>query len=274
MPIDYSKFDSIADSDEEEPVAGTVLQQSDFAKESRVQKNTLEPTGLDDSLRIVGPSSMDAAAAGLASELERWAAPRSSSSGPISEPAPQTSDEPKRMCVKADGRRKIHTTFPDGSETVEEFDERSDVLLLRKVRRPTSLGKESEWIFEVGQPVEPTFDPHSDLLRASSSNPICVRKDTPEHFQWRIRNLPFPAQVYSVTVDHDKQEIVVRTSNKKYYKRLGLPDLTYVNQKLCDASLTWKHQHNTLIISYTKPAAVVDRERKLINDADRSAVEF
>lgn len=272
MPIDYSKFDSIDDSDEDQPAAGPALKQGNVVEESHVN-NTLEPTGLK-SLNIFGPNAMDAASAGLASELERWAAPRSSLGGNASELVSQNSDEPKRMCVKADGRRKIHTTFPDGSETVEEFDERSDVLLLRKVRRPTTLGKESEWVFEVGQPPEPTFDPHSDLLKASSSNPICVRKDTPEHFQWRIRNLPYPAQVYSVTADHDKQEIVVRTSNKKYYKRLGLPDLAYVKQKLCDSSLTWKHQHNTLIISYVKPAAVMDRERKLINDADKSAVDF
>jgi len=273
MPIDYSRFDSIDDSDEEQPPAAPALRQGNVVEESHVN-NSLEPIGLDSRLCIVGPSPMDAASAGLAIELERWAAPRSSLSGNVSEFVPQNSDEPKRMCVKADGRRKIHTTFPDGSETVEEFDERSDVLLLRKVRRPTNLGKESEWIFEVGQPPEPTFDPHSDLLRVSSSNPICVRKDTPEHFQWRIRNMPYPAQVYSVTADHDKQEIVVRTSNKKYYKRLGLPDLAYVNHTLCDSSLAWKHQHNTLIISYTKPAAAVDRERKVINDADKSALDF
>ncbi|CAE7028691.1 DPCD [Symbiodinium natans] len=124
-------------------------------------------------------------------------------------------------CVgpRSDGRKKIHTTYPDGAEMVEEYDEKTDVLLVRKVRKPTKVGKEGEWVFEVGQALEGAFDPYSDTLRASSSNPLFLRKDTPEHFQWRIRNLPYPADVYSVSVDHDKQEIVVRTSNKKYYKR-------------------------------------------------------
>ncbi|CAK0808012.1 unnamed protein product, partial [Prorocentrum cordatum] len=185
-----------------------------------------------------------------------------------------------RVCMRSDGRKKIHTTFPDGGEMVEEYDERTDVLLLRKTRRPTKLGGEGNWNFEVGQAPEPGFDPHSDLMRTSSTNPIFLRKDTPEHFQWRIRNLAYPVDVYpegyaqsqprgreprkrtrcfvmrclprsasqaapwnsdggpsglgtssgrgpagSVSVDHDKQEVVVRTSNKKYYKRIGVPDL-------------------------------------------------
>merc|ERR1719401_764095 len=98
---------------------------------------------------------------------------------------PKKPGEPQRICMKSDGRKKIHTTFPDGSEMVEEFDERTDVLLVRKVRKAATLGsKEPEWIFEVGQAPEAAFDPHADLLRASASNPIFLRKDTPEHFQW------------------------------------------------------------------------------------------
>merc|ERR1712113_186769 len=158
-------------------------------------------------------------------------------------------------------------------EMVEEFDERTDVLMLRKVRKAQVLAnKEPEWVFEVGQPPEPAFDPHSDLLRASSSNPIFMRKDTPEHFQWRIRNLPYPTGVYSITVDHEKQEIVVRTSNKKYYKRIAVPDLQRLSLELTDELLTWKHQHNTLIISYPRPLEVIKQEQKLLREAEKSAL--
>merc|ERR1719456_404838 len=155
-------------------------------------------------------------------------------------PMPANHLSPKKVCVRGDGRKKVHTTNPDGSEIVEEFDERTDVLLLRKSRKPSKLGKEGEWVFEVGQAPEATFDPHSDLMRASTSNPIFMRKDTPEHFQWRIRNLPYPASVYSVAVDHEKQDVVVRTSNKKYYKRIAVPDLRRVGLVLKDDLLTWK----------------------------------
>merc|ERR1711920_1202559 len=154
---------------------------------------------------------------------------------------------------------------------VEEYDDKTDVLLLRKTRKPTTLGGEGEWVFEVGQAPEMTFDPHSDMMRPSSSNPIFLRKDTPEQFQWRIRNLPYPSDVYSVTVDHEKQEIVIRTSNKKYYKRFHVPDLVRLGLSLNDNILRWKHQHNTLIISYAKPEEVLKQEQKALKEIERSA---
>ena len=44
--------------------------------------------------------------------------------------------------------------------------------------------------------------------------PIFVRKDTVPLFQWRVRNLPYPLETYSVNCDED-QNIIIRTSNKK-----------------------------------------------------------
>lgn len=45
--------------------------------------------------------------------------------------------------------------------------------------------------------------------------PIFMRKDTKMCFQWRIRNLPYPKDVYSVCVDQTERRVVVRTTNKK-----------------------------------------------------------
>merc|ERR1711998_340031 len=85
-------------------------------------------------------------------------------------------------------RRKVHYTLPDESEFVEEFDLQTDELLVRKRRSKTVLGKEGEWIFEVGEaPARVTID--GDMLRESSNNPALVRKDRPHAFEWRIRNL-------------------------------------------------------------------------------------
>mmetsp|Transcript_79795 Transcript_79795/g.247924 ORF Transcript_79795/g.247924 Transcript_79795/m.247924 type:complete len:305 (-) Transcript_79795:67-981(-) len=304
MPIDYSKFDRIDDSDEDvapskhgssssSAATKTAMREGTaFAPPTRQpargggatkttkegsRRNTLEPTGLDERLRVIGPGAADLE--GLEAELDRWVGPRSGSArsgSALAAPeleAPKPG-EPKRLCMKSDGRKKIHTTYHDGAETVEEFDERTDVLLLRKTRRPTKLGGEGDWVYEVGQPPEQAFDPHSDLMRASASNPIFLRKDTPEHLQWRIRNLPYTADVYSVTVDHDKQEIVVRTSNKKYYKRIAVPDLASLGLVLKDELLSWKHQHNTLIISYVKPAEVVAQEQKVLKEAEHSALKM
>jgi hypothetical protein len=38
-------------------------------------------------------------------------------------------------------RRKVHTTFEDGAEMVEEYDLKTDELVVRKRRSKTVLGK-------------------------------------------------------------------------------------------------------------------------------------
>ena len=47
------------------------------------------------------------------------------------------------------------------------------------------------------------------------AQPIFSRKDTERHFQWRIRNLPYSADNYDVSVDHSDNKVVIRTKNKK-----------------------------------------------------------
>jgi hypothetical protein len=279
--VDYSRFDKIEDSDEEQEKAASTRQarkpwEAPFQPPTRTPpastsktssgRPLLEPEGLDKKLNFVEHNDSD----GLAEQMRKWAPWAAGEE----EASPSKPNEPKRVCVKSDGRKKVHTTYPDGSELVEEFDERTDVLLLRKSRKATTLGGEAEWVFEVGQAQEKVFDPHADLMRASSSNPIFLRKDTPEHFQWRIRNLTYPANVYSVTVDHEKQQIVVRTSNKKYFKRIDVEDLARLNLKLKEESLSWKHQHNTLIISYARPIEVVKAEQESLKMVEKSGVKL
>jgi hypothetical protein len=31
-----------------------------------------------------------------------------------------------------------------------------------------------------------------------------MRKDKEDRFEWRIRNLPYPKEVYSIEIDHNK----------------------------------------------------------------------
>ena len=80
-----------------------------------------------------------------------------------------------------------------------------------------------------------------------------IRKDTDEEFQFRIRNLSYPSEVYIVEIDAENQVILVKTTNKKYYKKIDVPDLTREGIKLEKNSLTWVYKNNTLIISYKKP---------------------
>ena len=105
--------------------------------------------------------------------------------------------------VISNGRKKLHYLFPDKTELVEERDQNSNELLLRKWKRPKDFG-EAQWEYEVGDDGK-VFNPENDLLSASSSNPIFVRKDTADRFEWRIRNLPYPKETYIVDVDKAKQ---------------------------------------------------------------------
>lgn len=70
---------------------------------------------------------------------------------------------------------------------------------------------EPQWEWEIGEAPK-AFNPEADFLAPSGDNvahhfsnliqPIFIRKDTAERFEWRIRNLKWPKEVYSLEVDH------------------------------------------------------------------------
>ncbi len=73
-----------------------------------------------------------------------------------------------------------------------------------------------------------------------------------------MRNLPYSADNFEVSIDEEKQQIVIRTKNKKFFKRYGLhnfsidvPDLTRLNKayKLEKAKLDWSFKNNTLVVT-------------------------
>ena len=166
------------------------------------------------------------------------------------------SGEPTATAIVAGGRKKVHFVYPDKTELVEEYDINTFELLIRKWKKHKDYGKE-EWIFEIGEPT-PTFNPEADLLAPSTATvrknllkikPMLVRKDTETQFQWRIRNLTWPKAVYLVEVDLTKQEIVIKTTNKKYYKRIAIPDMQRSGIGIDAKNLSWMYQNNTLIVS-------------------------
>eukprot|EP01027_Heterolobosea_sp_BB2_P011886 GEZU01017254.1.p1 GENE.GEZU01017254.1~~GEZU01017254.1.p1 ORF type:complete len:169 (-),score=33.02 GEZU01017254.1:206-712(-) len=143
---------------------------------------------------------------------------------------------------------------------VEEYDLETDELVVRKTRKPTKLGGEGEWFYEIGAPTN--IRPAELLIAESNNNPVFVRKDATDAFQWRVRNLLYPKDVYSVSVDEAAQEIVIRTSNKKYYKRFDIPDMKRAKLKLDPSALSWTYTNNTLLVSYKKPDPIIQAERQ------------
>lgn len=74
---------------------------------------------------------------------------------------------------------------------------------------------------------------------------------TKTSLEWRIRNLPYSKEVYSVTAENDGT-ITVRTHNKKYFKKIIVPDLQRVGLVPEQERITFGHQYNTLIITVSE----------------------
>lgn len=170
--------------------------------------------------------------------------------------------EPRSSVINGD-RKQVTSKFTDGSEVVEEFDVVTDALLLRKRRCKNALGGYSDWVIEVGTETQ-TRNLDKALIVEASGSPVVVRQDTKDSFVIRIRNLPYPKEVFSVSVERQDGDavgkIVVRTSNKKYFKRLDLPDMERAGLLLDPANVSYDVQHQTLIIQYKKPLSVLTVE--------------
>ena len=167
---------------------------------------------------------------------------------------------------------KFHTVFKDGSEIVEEYGIYSEELESRRVKKIGMTGKE-QWTTEIGEEIKPRSNDEF-LIRENDNNPLFIRKDTQKEFQWRIRNLKGDADNFMVECDKDKQQIVIRTKNKKYYKRFGIPDLERLNIKLDENLMKVNFVNNTLIISYTKPKEALEAESEILNEIRRIRAEI
>eukprot|EP00126_Sphaerothecum_destruens_P015175 Sdes_comp9099_c0_seq1m560 len=170
----------------------------------------------------------------------------------------QSLTDAKKTVLLQDGKKKIHFTLSDGSEMVEEYDSRNMDLLVRKHRKKNSFGKYGDWIYEIG---EPNLSKTSSIVE-NVTNPQYCRKDTLDSFQWRIRNLPYPIEVYNIGIEEATNQIVIKTTNKKYFKRISVEDMDRFDLKLTPTSLTYTHSHNTLLLCYKKPAILLETEKR------------
>ena len=172
------------------------------------------------------------------------------------------------------GRLRVKTTYEEGvcnCEKVEEYDVRTDELLLRKWRQNKGLGGMSKFVIELGEEAGASAvnkvsvtDGDKDLLFRPSNNrnPVFMPQDSKMAWRWRIRNLPYPKDVYKITIDNDAQQIILRTTNKKYFKKFDIPALKRAGMPLDRSDLSFSHEGTTLIILYAKPRAVLYQEEQ------------
>jgi hypothetical protein len=167
---------------------------------------------------------------------------------------------------------KFHTVFKDGSEIVEEYGIYSEEIESRRVKKIGMTGKE-QWTTEIGEEIKPRNNDEF-LIKENDNNPLFIRKDTPKEFQWRVRNLKGDADNFMVECDKDKQQIVIRTKNKKYYKRFNIPDLERLNIKLDESLMKVNFVNSTLIISYTKPKEALEAEKEILEEIRKVRAEI
>ncbi|KAL1122425.1 hypothetical protein AAG570_002756 [Ranatra chinensis] len=148
----------------------------------------------------------------------------------------------------------------------EEYSTETNVLLRRALKTKSSILSKENWTVEVGDPEVQRTTVESIGIKETSDSPYVVRRVTKTSLEWRIRNLPYPVETYSVTANQQRCSIVVETTNKKYYKELKVPDLERVGLSPIQNNISFTHKYNTLIISYKKPEEVLDMERKVLQE--------
>ncbi|XP_034483361.1 protein DPCD [Drosophila innubila] len=178
--------------------------------------------------------------------------------------------------------RKVLYKFPDGRQMAEEYNMDTGIVQRRAWRKCKQLMGEPEWEIELGD--EPrqlnwgggnkgTSAGGGDAdnmagseftVRESNSAPLLTKRVTKKNIEWRIRNLPYSLNVYNVSADPEKHAIVVRTTNKKYYKVIPVPDLDRCGMPPIQANISTHHQFNTLIITYQKPEIMCEMEAQVL----------
>lgn len=177
----------------------------------------------------------------------------------------------KKTAINKDGVQRIQSVFPDGSECIEDFDIKTQLCIMRKWRRVSKLGRLTDWEVEIGEEA-----PRQGALQGSQQGPQraeivaglyvaggtpqVVRQDVDEFFVFRITNMPWEESNYIVHVEEN--DIVLRTANRKYFKRLHISDLDRLGIPHVEQFLRLRHQNNTLLVFYKKPPQVMVAEKR------------
>ncbi|XP_046400790.1 protein DPCD [Ischnura elegans] len=172
----------------------------------------------------------------------------------------------EKSCIIENGMRKVHYKFPRGEEMVEEYNMETDVINRRLWKNVNKFGGEETWEAEIGEPEKTSKGFDVTGIKESSSNPFIVRRSTKNILEWRIRNLTYPLSTYSVTACPEQKSIVVRTSNKKFFKVLKIPELERLGLLPEQNMIDYTHKFNTLIISYQKPPQLIALEAEVMKE--------
>ncbi|KAK9885027.1 hypothetical protein WA026_009251 [Henosepilachna vigintioctopunctata] len=173
----------------------------------------------------------------------------------------------KKSAIVDNFLKKVHYHLKDERELVEEYNLQTNIVTRRAWRKKDTIGNDNAWEIELGDPGENFQVENIPVIKENNSQPSISRRNTQINLEWRIRNLPYPIETYSVTCNDDKKNLTVRTSNKKYFKILNIPELERLCIPLKQENVTFSHKYNTLIITYKKPQQLLNFEKAVLEIA-------
>lgn len=169
-------------------------------------------------------------------------------------------------CILTGGVMTARCDWADGITCASTYHTSTGELLTRKWRAKVRVGHEPAWEVEFGEPGVAagagTAPSVRGIVSEAGGTPIVCPVDTHGAWEFRIHNLPYPIDTYSVTVDAEAQQLVLRTSNKKYFKRLYVPALYRAQLPLHQDAVSLAHSGTTLVIRYTKPETILAAEKR------------
>ncbi|KAF2879101.1 hypothetical protein ILUMI_27065 [Ignelater luminosus] len=158
----------------------------------------------------------------------------------------------KKTCIQQGNFRKVDYNLPNGKEVIEEYNMDTGVVNRRAWEIKKDLGGEDQWLTELGDPEPPGLSDERVLIKENASQPFVRRRVTKRSIEWRIHNLPYPIDTYRVTVEQKAKCLTVRTTNKKYFKKLQIPEFERLNILPQQNKISVQHKFNTLIITHEK----------------------
>lgn len=166
---------------------------------------------------------------------------------------------PPDAIAQTNGELKfVFYSGPDDTDVVEVCDMQSGALVLRKYKPKVDITGKG-WTFTYGAPEMEKQKNPTELISLSQSNPIFVIQHQGRFYRWLIQNIPYPSTVYDITVDTDRNQIVIRTTNRKYFRRIDAPEGVVFDS----GCVQWKWAEQILQIRYPRPEADIARENRM-----------
>ena len=167
-----------------------------------------------------------------------------------------TLKKPEATAYKVGGYKQImYVDNKTGNDVMEICELDTGILVARRERSKTIYGAQNQWEVTYGQ--VPNEKKDVETIELSDKNPVFFRQDTPTQWAWRVRQIPYPPENYEVTVDEAKNQIVIRTKNKKYFKRIDAPN----GEKMVPSEVNWNWNFNTLVVTHNKPPRVIAQDK-------------